>query len=178
MTISRIENADFEKQQLHAKGRNGFMKCRGVEVATLFFGDNNIVHINPITSHGTASDAARIEIPATAIPRMIAVLKSAYSEHLAREAEKESNLLNNFVCPQCHTKGGIEEQVEDCIVTTNLDLMVGANSVDFGDQDVQADGCGHFYCTRCGHNLQTEEGEAITSLDELEEYLTNLGGTK
>jgi hypothetical protein len=81
MTIRRVENKDFEKQQLQAKGRNGFMKCRGVEVATLFFGDNPVVHINPITSHGTASDAARIEIPASAICDLADELRDAYAEY-------------------------------------------------------------------------------------------------
>ena len=89
MARMTIEHPRFEEMKLSAKGRNGFMKCRGVEVGTLYYGKDHLVTFNPITSYGATSDAARIEIPAEALSSLIAVLQAAHAEHLRSTDRKD-----------------------------------------------------------------------------------------
>jgi hypothetical protein len=72
-----VEEIIFPKDSLHdglqAFGRNGYMKCHGLEVSDIW----EAVELTPITSRGNAGRCF-IRIPYSSIPNLIAALRQIF----------------------------------------------------------------------------------------------------
>jgi hypothetical protein len=69
---------------LWAWGRNGQVASSGIDVC--LWGGDRVIALRNINSKGDISDAARLVLPVTAIPELVAILQRIYAGPLGRLA--------------------------------------------------------------------------------------------
>lgn len=61
---------------LSYRGRNGCGQQAGIAIHDQSRDGRQVLHVYPITSRGTVSDACYLEVPADAVPAFISALRS------------------------------------------------------------------------------------------------------
>ena len=66
--------------QFGARGRNGYLTTTGIAIFDMGDGHFSEIHLHPLTSRGSVSEACRIPIRKTAIRALIAELQKLNGE--------------------------------------------------------------------------------------------------